>query len=1091
MQRLLLALCLLIAGNLFAQDKSNKGKEFWLGYGNNILFDHDNPFNQQVLSLYLSTEEETDVTVSVNATSWSTTVHIPAHTVNYSIQIPKDGPDDCRIWDEGVFERAIHIISEKPIVAYAHQYAYQLSGATMLMPVETYGYTYYVINYDQPYVPGTPGKNWFFVVASEDNTTIEITPTDTTGGGRLSGLPYRINLNKGELYNAFGKITNEVSKDLTGTKVSSVEGSDGTCHPVAVFSGNSRFIVCATDGGEIAQQQIFPASAWGTRYLTFHCLNTVSAALTTPYLNYYRVVVSKPGTIVKRNGVVLSGINKKGFYEFASTEGDYIEADNPVMLCQYTPNSNQCTGNSLSPQGDPEMFFLSPIEQGIKKSTVYNTKNANVTVNYLSVFIPVKGLASLKINGVAPAAGTYITHPANSNYYVVAKRLLGSSAQYTIESDSAFTAQIYGTGFWESYGYIAGTLVNNLNAVAQIQNLYNITGEKNNFTCPKTPLKFTIKLAYKASSIEWLFSQASGGVSPAKDTTIVNPVPTDSQIVNGRKYYSYTLDASYTFSETGTFYVPVTYHSPDIDNCSLTEKASVTVEVKKGPLSDFSIAYSRCTSDTARLSGVSTAAGYNIVKYAWGFANGDTDSTTSLMQLFSEGDHTITYTLIADNGCFGDTTKIISTYAEPVASFSYDRNICTGDSIRLVNESTISSGNIANYHWSFGDGNTTVTNLYNPFFHTYSNTDSFTVSLVAVSDNACLSDTFYSKVYVNPKPTAAIIISGKPCVDSAILFKADVQPGGNNILQQWYWQFGDGQSFTADNGNAITHIYSTAQQNVQVKLAVHAGPGCSSDTAEKMVAFIRDNPVAAFRIDGNIFCDQKDIRFADAGTSSSATVWKWNFGNSTSNTIPPFTRQFSTGDYVVSLYTETAEGCGSAPDIQPLTIYPNPQVYAGADIILKKGNIDTLLATVSNADQYKLLWSPADYLSSTTILNPLTNAEKTIVYKITAYEGPGNCSGEDSVKVTVLNDIFIPGAFSPNADGLNDVWNIPLISNNPDAMVSIYNRWGQLILQSRGYYTPWNGTYNGKVQPAGTYIYIIIPNVNEARKITGTVTIIR
>ena len=58
-------------------------------------------------------------------------------------------------------------------------------------------------------------------------------------------------------------------------------------------------------------------------------------------------------------------------------------------------------------------------------------------------------------------------------------------------------------------------------------------------------------------------------------------------------------------------------------------------------------------------------------------------------------------------------------------------------------------------------------------------------------------------------------------------------------------------------------------------------------------------------------------------------------------------------------------------------------------------------------------------------------------------------------------------------------------------MVSIYNRWGQLILQSKGYTTPWNGTYNGKAQPAGTYIYIIIPDVKETRKITGTVTIVR
>src|ERR1700712_3419245 len=87
----------LLSSALQAQDKSNKGREFWLGYGNNILFDHDSPFNHQTLVLYLSAEEATDVTVSVNGTSWSRTVHIPANTVDFSVELPKNGADDCRI----------------------------------------------------------------------------------------------------------------------------------------------------------------------------------------------------------------------------------------------------------------------------------------------------------------------------------------------------------------------------------------------------------------------------------------------------------------------------------------------------------------------------------------------------------------------------------------------------------------------------------------------------------------------------------------------------------------------------------------------------------------------------------------------------------------------------------------------------------------------------------------------------------------------------------------------------------------------------------------------------------------------------------
>ena len=73
----------------FAQNRSNKGKEFWLGYGNNVLFNHDNPINSQTLVLYLSAEEAAIVKVSVNGTSWSQTVSIPANSVDVSVVIPK------------------------------------------------------------------------------------------------------------------------------------------------------------------------------------------------------------------------------------------------------------------------------------------------------------------------------------------------------------------------------------------------------------------------------------------------------------------------------------------------------------------------------------------------------------------------------------------------------------------------------------------------------------------------------------------------------------------------------------------------------------------------------------------------------------------------------------------------------------------------------------------------------------------------------------------------------------------------------------------------------------------------------------------
>jgi hypothetical protein len=275
---IVLALGLLFPALSNAQDKSNKGKEFWLGYGYNYGFNNEPPVNQQNLVLYLSAEEAANVTVSVTGTTWSQTVSIPANTVNATVIIPKSGADDARIFNEGKLARGIHIVADTPIVAYAHLYNTMVSGATMLMPVETYGYKYYSLNYSQntsatspPTIPtatttqnGPDWYSWFYVVAAEDSTRIQITPSDTTRNGWLPGQTYTVSLSKGEIYNVMGKLTAgsnalwAASKDLTASKIVSVVGGDGSCHPVAVFCGSSGIRLCRGDGGEYMQQQVFP-----------------------------------------------------------------------------------------------------------------------------------------------------------------------------------------------------------------------------------------------------------------------------------------------------------------------------------------------------------------------------------------------------------------------------------------------------------------------------------------------------------------------------------------------------------------------------------------------------------------------------------------------------------------------------------------------------------------------------------------------------------------------------------------------------------------------------------------------------------------
>jgi len=89
-----------------------------------------------------------------------------------------------------------------------------------------------------------------------------------------------------------------------------------------------------------------------------------------------------------------------------------------------------------------------------------------------------------------------------------------------------------------------------------------------------------------------------------------------------------------------------------------------------------------------------------------------------------------------------------------------------------------------------------------------------------------------------------------------------------------------------------------------------------------------------------------------------------------------------------------------------------------------------------------------------------------------------------------LTSITIPNTFTPNGDGVNDTWNIPMLAYFPQCLVSIYTRYGSMVYQSRGYNTPWAGTDKNSPVPIGTYYYIINPS-DGSKQLSGYVAVIR
>jgi hypothetical protein len=333
--------------------------------------------------------------------------------------MPKTGTADSRIVYEGKNLNGIHVTSDVGIIAYAHIYYSSRSGASLLFPVTTLAREYYSLNFTQ-----TSNSNYSYcfayVIATEDNTNIEIIPTVNTINNNI-GDTIRVVLNKGEIYNIFGRLTSSsTGEDLTGTRIRSVATATSACKKIAVYSGSGKLsISCSSKPGssDNYMQQAFPSNAWGMRYLTVPTFKMP--------VNYFRIAVTDPETIVKLNGAVLpqSGLKKNFYYEYTSNTPDLIESNLPIMVSQYITTSSSCGNSNFTiagqpgsnnGNGDPEMIYLSPIEQTINKVTVNSTANYAIYDHYVNIIIPNNGISSLTIDGKAPAGAN--THPNENKY---------------------------------------------------------------------------------------------------------------------------------------------------------------------------------------------------------------------------------------------------------------------------------------------------------------------------------------------------------------------------------------------------------------------------------------------------------------------------------------------------------------------------------------------------------------------------------------------------------------------------------------------------------------------------------------------------
>jgi gliding motility-associated-like protein len=888
----------------FGQNFTNKGREFWVGYGHNSLFYSG---NNQDLVLYLSAEQTANVKVSISNTSWVRNYIVAPGQVVITDLIPKSGPEDCRLVGEGISRKNIHIESDVAIVAYAHMFGQYSSGAAMLLPVETYGYTYVSCNTSQSY--DADSHSWFYVVAAEDNTRVRINPSLATASNVQRNQAFEVALNKGEIVNVMGATTGGgTGNDMSGSTILSVAGADGKCHPISVFSGSSRTVICPSGGtlpsGDFIMQQVFPATAWGARYLAGITANTDD--INVPTVNRFRVYVRDKLTNVYANGVKRTSMDQYGyFYDWDANTPQYITADKPIMVAQLLISQGGGCNSSATSYSDPEMIFLSPMEQAINNVSFYSAEKQNILNNYVMLTIHQNGISSLSIDGSTPGPGTaldlVIDCPGLPGYKTVVKEFPATGAQHNVRSDSVFNAIAYGLGDHESYGYNAGSYVNNLTYIAELKNDSSATA--NTYTCPNTPFSITIKTLYNVTGLIWGYGSLPG-FQPNGNINYSNPVLDGTEVINGKTYNVYKQPIPALAPGTGTYYVPVTIVSPSIDNCTNSEKIVIEVKVLPGPTADFTFVPD-CATKTTSFTASSTDP--LIDKWLWTFGDKTTDNVMQPNKIYAVGGtyNVSMWAFRSSDGCAGMAAKSVTIAGMPQVAYDQPAVVCMPNGTsNFVNKTTVPgvfTGTLQ-YAWTFGDGG--IATDKSPT-HYFAARGSYPVKLVVTTNQGCADSITTTVSAFADRPVAGIgVTNPEQCAGTAFSFSDKSTYPVNATGAQYKWVYGDGT--TGTNANP-TKTYKQAN-SYTVTMVVTSNEGCISDTASTVVK-VYSVPVVDAGPD-LITEPGKAVLLQATVTPANATLtWSPPTGLSSATQLQPMASPVETQRYYITATGD--KGCSS------------------------------------------------------------------------------------------------------------------------------------------------------------------------------------
>jgi gliding motility-associated-like protein len=484
--------------------------------------------------------------------------------------------------------------------------------------------------------------------------------------------------------------------------------------------------------------------------------------------------------------------------------------------------------------------------------------------------------------------------------------------------------------------------------------------------------------------------------------------------------------------------------------CSDTLEVLVT---NSTPTADAGPDKSICPG-TATTIGTSAVAGNT---YSWSPATflSNPNIASPLSNALVSTTYIVTVNNIA-NGCTDMDTVEVTVNPKPVAGFNPGTAQClAGNSFTFTNTSTISSGSLT-YSWNFGDGNSSTQT--SPV-HSYANAGVYSVKLVVTGNNGCKDSVTHPAVTVNSNPVVKTNNDLSICRGNTV----QLQTTG---AQTYTWSPAQDLS-CSDCSNPVA---SPATSGRYIVRGID-NAGCPGLDTINITVF---QPIQLNVSPGNSICEQQSINFLASGAVSY--IWSPAQGLNSTVIADPIATPASTTQYRVIGFD--GHNCFTDTGFVSITVNPKPTLELGPDLTLSTGTIYPLDPAVTNGPIVSWQWTPATNLNCTACPDPSATIKKDIIYH-TSIRNSYGCTATDSIKIKTFcegSQVFIPNAFTPDGDGVNDILMVRAKGIELVRSFRIFSRWGELIFEKTNF-SPnipsfgWDGKIKGVTGPAEVYVY--------------------